>query len=244
MANAVLIIASHPERRSHLEQCLGSLEASSCIAITTVEELPAVVSTVAPGLRAVIVDHEEPFVERLQLLSDMRTLLPETPIVISGAPAHGNPHRVQIILRYFEYGAAGYVCLDEPCERLAHALDEATRGESYVDPPVALELLDRLVDLHKRLKHADPYVFDNEPEELTPRQLEVLRLVSAGCTNQEIAELLDISVGTVKNHVHAILEALKVSSRAEATKAFREMKALESQATDAPTGRQQKIMTS
>jgi DNA-binding NarL/FixJ family response regulator len=180
-----------------------------------------------PAYRAIIVDHEEPFVGRLQLLQELRTALPGTPVIVSGAPGLDNPHRVQIILRYFEYGAAGYVCVDDPCERLAGVLTEVTRGESFVEPPVALELLQRLVELRRRLKRADPYIFDGEPEELTPRQLEVLALVATGCTNQEIAEQLAISVGTVKNHVHGILESLKVSSREAAAQAYRAMQPAE-----------------
>lgn len=51
---------------------------------------------------------------------------------------------------------------------------------------------------------------------LTSRELDVLQCVSQGLTNQEIAARLVVEVGTVKNHVHNILEKLKVSSRDEA----------------------------
>jgi DNA-binding NarL/FixJ family response regulator len=51
---------------------------------------------------------------------------------------------------------------------------------------------------------------------LTARELEVLQCISQGLTNQEIADRLVVEVGTVKNHVHNILEKLNVSSRVEA----------------------------
>jgi DNA-binding NarL/FixJ family response regulator len=51
---------------------------------------------------------------------------------------------------------------------------------------------------------------------LTSRELEVLEFISEGLTNQEIAERLVVEVGTVKNHVHRILEKLNVNSRQEA----------------------------
>ena len=51
---------------------------------------------------------------------------------------------------------------------------------------------------------------------LTSREMEVLELISKGFTNQQIAQHLVIEVGTVKNHVHSILEKLNVSSRGEA----------------------------
>jgi two-component system nitrate/nitrite response regulator NarL len=52
--------------------------------------------------------------------------------------------------------------------------------------------------------------------DLTPRELEVLELISEGLTNQQISEKLVIEVGTVKNHVHSILEKLNVNTRGEA----------------------------
>jgi DNA-binding NarL/FixJ family response regulator len=52
--------------------------------------------------------------------------------------------------------------------------------------------------------------------ELTPREIEVLELLGKNKTNQEIAECLVIEVGTVKNHVHSILDKLNVNSRGEA----------------------------
>lgn len=55
-----------------------------------------------------------------------------------------------------------------------------------------------------------------EDVRLTPREREVLQCISKGCTNQEIAALLLVEIGTVKNHVHNILEKLNVSNRDEA----------------------------
>ena len=51
---------------------------------------------------------------------------------------------------------------------------------------------------------------------LTPREREILELIGEGLTNQEIADRLVIEVGTVKNHVHNILQKLDVSSRQDA----------------------------
>jgi RNA polymerase sigma factor (sigma-70 family) len=53
----------------------------------------------------------------------------------------------------------------------------------------------------------------NEAIDLTPREREILELIGQGLTNQEIADRLVIEVGTVKNHVHSILQKLDVSSR-------------------------------
>ncbi|MEZ4715157.1 MAG: helix-turn-helix transcriptional regulator [Caldilineaceae bacterium] len=53
-------------------------------------------------------------------------------------------------------------------------------------------------------------------EELTPREREILELISQGLTNQEIADALVIELGTVKNHVHNVLSKLHVNSRKDA----------------------------
>lgn len=70
----------------------------------------------------------------------------------------------------------------------------------------------------------DPLAKNDPPQHpLTPRQLEVLELVAKGLTNQEIGDVLGISMGTARNHVAAVLEALDVSNRTEAATALAEL---------------------
>lgn len=75
-------------------------------------------------------------------------------------------------------------------------------------------MMARLTDLAQMFTGIESHMTDTTS--LTPRELEVLELISRGCTNQQIAQQLVIEVGTVKNHVHSILEKLRVSSRGEA----------------------------
>jgi two-component system nitrate/nitrite response regulator NarL len=75
-------------------------------------------------------------------------------------------------------------------------------------------MMERLSDLAQMFSEIENSVTDDA--DLTSRELEVLELIGKGLTNQEISERLVIEVGTVKNHVHSILEKLNVSSRGEA----------------------------
>jgi DNA-binding NarL/FixJ family response regulator len=75
-------------------------------------------------------------------------------------------------------------------------------------------MMERLSDLAQMFSNVENSVTDSAG--LTPRELEVLEQIGQGLTNQQIAEYLVIEVGTVKNHVHSILEKLNVSSRGEA----------------------------
>ena len=83
------------------------------------------------------------------------------------------------------------------------------RGEIACSPRVAHSLFQRLASLGRERRRREKLDF----LALTPRELEILRLIAAGLSNQEIAKKLFLSVHTVKNHVHKILETIGVHSR-------------------------------
>jgi two-component system nitrate/nitrite response regulator NarL len=88
------------------------------------------------------------------------------------------------------------------------------QGKVFVSPQIAAAMMARLTDLAQMFTGIETNMTDTTS--LTSREVEVLELISRGCTNQQIAQQLVIEVGTVKNHVHNILEKLNVSSRGEA----------------------------
>lgn len=105
-----------------------------------------------------------------------------------------------------EAGATGYVLKDADAPAVATAVRAAHRGELQLDPAVARPLMSSL---------RDPAPAGRR-DELTPRELEVLRLVGAGAANKEIASELDISERTARTHVSNILAKLGVASRTQA----------------------------
>ena len=109
------------------------------------------------------------------------------------------------IYRALQGGAKGYVLKGAPREELIGCIRAVSAGKSHIAPAVAVKLAERL----------------GQPG-LSERELEVLNLVAAGRSNQEIGGLLHICEGTVKVHVNHIFEKLGVNNRTAAGVAARE----------------------
>ncbi len=107
------------------------------------------------------------------------------------------------ILRAVEAGAAGYLLKDASRAELVAAIRAAARGETVLAPSVATRLVDRM----RRPHPADS---------LSPREVEVLRLVARGLSNAEIGRELYISEATVKTHLLRSFAKLGVSDRTAA----------------------------
>ena len=122
------------------------------------------------------------------------------------------------ILPYIEAGASAYVLAEDSVEKLIDTIRSACRGEVRLSPEIATALITRVAELAELARAGGGTLFPppDTPPDLTPREREVLELIAQSRTNPEIAERLNIELGTVKNHVHNILRKLNVSSRAEA----------------------------
>lgn len=103
------------------------------------------------------------------------------------------------IYRGLQAGAKGYLLKDTSSEELANAIRTVNRGQKYVPQEVAIKLAERITN-----------------SELTNREIEVLKLLTKGNSNQEIGSTLKITEGTVKFHVNNILSKLGVSDRTQA----------------------------
>jgi DNA-binding NarL/FixJ family response regulator len=113
------------------------------------------------------------------------------------------------ILEYLRQGARGYVFRSQPLPELLTALEVVARGDTSCSPEVAHRLFSRLGNLGREQRQRERL----ELLCLTSRELQILRLIADGMSNQEIAGKLFLSVHTVKNHVHKILDTMGVSSR-------------------------------
>jgi RNA polymerase sigma factor (sigma-70 family) len=118
------------------------------------------------------------------------------------------------VLRYVEAGANGYTLKNDSVDDLLEHIRAAQKGKALVSPKIAAALMTRVTELAQLFAEIESGI--NEAIDLTPREREILELVGQGLTNQEIADRLVIEVGTVKNHVHSILQKLDVSSREDA----------------------------
>ncbi|MDE5414991.1 response regulator transcription factor [Alkalihalobacterium chitinilyticum] len=104
-----------------------------------------------------------------------------------------------------EAGAFSYLLKTTRAPEIAQAIRAAFEGESVVESQVTNKMMQRMRTQQKKLLH----------EELTPRELDVLKLIGIGKTNQEIADELYIGIKTVKTHVSNILAKLNVDDRTQ-----------------------------
>jgi len=118
------------------------------------------------------------------------------------------------ILRFIEAGADGYVLKDHSVEELIERIHITADDKAVVSPKVADAIMDRLATLSELFSEVEEVIKD--PIDLTRREMEVLEHIGDGLTNREIAKELHIELGTVKNHVHSILQKLDVDNREEA----------------------------
>lgn len=107
-------------------------------------------------------------------------------------------------------GAVGFLLKDAEPERVIDAVRVAARGAALLDPVVTRRLIERYAT-------GDVPADAARLRQLTPRETEVLRHVSRGLTNAEIAAELGISPATVKDHVAVVLAKLRVRDRVQAT---------------------------
>ena len=117
-------------------------------------------------------------------------------------------------------GAVGYLLKDVGSALLAESIRLTVRGESILEPSVAA----KVVAEFSRVSSLVPATrSDVLPEPLSEREIEVLRLVTVGMSNREIAQKLIISAGTAKTHIHNLCGKLGVHNRTEAARRAREL---------------------
>ncbi len=117
----------------------------------------------------------------------------------------------EFILQALQAGASGYLLKDTPSEQVAAAVRTVHQGHTLLGPTVTPKVLSHLVSPKSVSKQKIDF-----KNLLTSREIEVLKLLGEGKSNREIAELLYITEGTVKNHVTRILNQVGVRDRTQA----------------------------
>lgn len=117
-------------------------------------------------------------------------------------------------------GAVGYLLKDVASAQLAEAIRVTARGDSILDPSVAAKVVAEFSRVSPLATATRSEVL---PEPLSEREIEVLRLVTSGFSNREIAAKLFISTGTAKTHIHHLCGKLGVRNRTEAAMRAKEL---------------------
>jgi two-component system, NarL family, nitrate/nitrite response regulator NarL len=214
----VLIVTDIRLYREGLAQILGRAERLEVAgAVARCEEALASIARAAPDV--VLVDLGVP--DSVATIGAIRIAAPNVVVVaLAVAEVEGD------VLACAEAGAAGYVPREASVDDLVAVLQSVVRGEAICSPRIAATLFRRVAAL-SAARGSAPSLLG-----LTVREREILRILDHGFSNKEIAQRLGIEVATVKNHVHNILEKLKVHRRAEAAARIR--KALPSSSQTPP----------
>jgi DNA-binding NarL/FixJ family response regulator len=164
----------------------------------TLGEARSWVATGPPDV--LLIDHRLPDGLGVQAIPELKRLAPQMRIVLMSAAVDD-----AALVAAIENGASGFLSKSATVEDLVQAIRAAAAGEVLVSPALLARLLPRLS--RDRLGLGT---------ELTPREVEVLEVLSMGLSNSGIARELGISVNTVRNHVQNVLTKLGVHSKLEA----------------------------
>lgn len=201
MAVKVMIADDHSMIREGLKQLLeleGEFEVieEACDGEECIEKL----KTATPDV--LLLDINMPKMNGLEVLEKMKELKWKTKVLV--LTVH---NEVEYLLKAVDIGVNGYILKDSESVELKKAILSVVNGEDYIQPSLIPVLNAKMIDRNK----------DNEKlEKLTKRELQVLRLLSIGKLNRQVAEELDISERTVKNHVSNIFKKIDVKDRTQA----------------------------
>jgi len=148
--------------------------------------------------RVVVLDLNMPGGSSLEAIPTLREISPKTGVVV--LTMQNDPAFAREAL---QVGALGYVLKEAADNELVQAVRMAADGKTYLNPQLGARLA------------AEPAQASGPPDDLTEREVEVLRLIALGHTNTEIGEQLYLSVRTVESHRAHIQQKLRRSSRAE-----------------------------
>lgn len=183
------------------------------------EENIQIVGEVTNGLQAIFtIDDLKPdvvllgiilrSVEDINFISPIREKSPHTkPILLTKTVDES------LMFRALEVGVRGYISKDTSVPELVKAIHAVHQGELWAERKLIAKYFDKEGRSHSIEGNGD----SNKDDKLTSREIDVLKLLTTGCTNKEIAQGLFISEKTVKSHLNRIFKKLKVTRRLEAT---------------------------
>jgi NarL family two-component system response regulator LiaR len=152
-----------------------------------------------------IIDVAMPKLDGIEATRQIKALCPAVAVLVLSAYDDD-----QFVFGLLEAGAAGYLLKSVRGHEIIDAIRAVDAGESVLHPSVARKVLNRFASVSGRAQRKKPL------ELLTDREMEVLKLVTKGLSNKDIADGLSLSIRTVQGHLANIFNKLRVSSRTEA----------------------------
>lgn len=209
MSEATVVIADdHPLFRAALKQAIDQcLDSAGVLEAENVNELLSLIE-VNPQLELVFLDLHMPGNNGFTALSKLQNHHPDILVVM--VSSDDTP---EIMQKAIDFGAVAFIPKSADLDVIAYAVDQVLDGETWL--PEGFESGAVSKDENKALAE--------QLAQLTPQQYVVLSMIADGQLNKQIAYELDIKETTVKKHVSAILEKLKVTNRTMAGLVFQQL---------------------
>lgn len=198
----VLIADDHTVVRKGL-QALISTHADLEVVGTAVDGVEAVEHAALLNPDVILLDIQMPRKDGVAAIAEIKAANPEARILVLTSFSED-----ETVFAAIKAGALGYLLKDASTGELIGAIRNVYQGRSSLHPDIALKVIR---ELNKPPAHLPP---TDDP--LTEREVEVLRLVARGMTNQEIADRLVVSERTVRTHISNILGKLHLANRTQA----------------------------
>jgi NarL family two-component system response regulator LiaR len=183
------------------------------VAILSLQPTLDVVGEASDGIQAVemaskinpdviLLDLAMPNQDGLTTISELKELLPDVRILVLTSFANSDT-----IYKAIKSGALGFMLKDARREQLIQAIHDVAMGKASISPSIAMKVI-------QDVDHPSEALYTSSP--LTPRELETLRLIARGMTNQEIADTLSVAERTIAKYVSSILDKLHLANRTQA----------------------------
>lgn len=197
----VYITDDHPIVRRGIKQLLSTETGIEVVGeATNGREAIADMEKLKPDI--VLMDLVMPVMDGIEAIRQIKSSYPSIQILVLTSFAADDK-----VFPAIKAGALGYLIKDSGPDELVRAVRQVHQGQLTLHPTIAQKLLNELSLAAEQPPSPDP---------LTDREVEVLKLIARGLSNQEIADVLVVSIATVYTHVSRILDKLHLASRTQA----------------------------
>ena len=183
------------------------------VAILSLQGTLEVVGEASNGIQAVeearkttpdviLLDMAMPKQDGLATIPILKEIIPDVRILVLTSFAESDQ-----VYQAIKSGAIGFMLKDARREQLIQAIHDVANDQASISPSIALKVI-------QDVNHPTEVLYTSSP--LTPRELETLRLIARGMTNQEIADSITVAERTVAKYVSSILEKLHLANRTQA----------------------------
>ena len=214
MTIRVLIADDQPVVRDGLAMLLGLIDDVEIVA-TAADGIEAVERARSERPDIVLMDLRMPGLEGAEATRQILSALPDIRVLVLTTYADDD-----FFFPALQAGARGYLTKDATAEEIEHAIRALIAGQTHLDPAIQQRLVTAVLVQTPPAPTTEPAPTTRPdlPDELTPREVEVLKLIAAGLSNTEIADKLVLSNATVKTHINRIFYKTGARDRAQAVR--------------------------